>query len=41
MDWLPIAISALALAAVAAWTIFHKDGSLAGNGRHRSRRGTV
>ncbi|MDQ4502210.1 hypothetical protein [Sinomonas sp. ASV322] len=39
MDWLPIVISSLALAAVAAWTIFHKDASLAGTGRHRSRPG--
>lgn len=39
MDWLPIVLSTLALAGVAAWTIFHKDSSTAGRGRHRSRPG--
>ncbi|WP_269429540.1 hypothetical protein [Sinomonas humi] len=39
MDWLPIILSLAALAGVAGWTIFHRDSSTAGNGRHRSGRG--
>ena len=39
MDWLPITISAILLAAAAVWTIFHEDSSMMGRGKHRSRRG--
>jgi hypothetical protein len=37
MDWLAITLSLVALGAEAGWTIFHKDSSTAGHGRHRSR----
>jgi hypothetical protein len=39
MDLFPMVLSAIALAAVAGWTIFHKDNSTSGTGRHRARPG--
>jgi hypothetical protein len=37
MDWFAIVLSAIALAAVAGWAIFHRDNSMSGRGRHRAR----
>ena len=39
MDWLPMLLSAIALAGVAGWAIFHEDSSTTGGGRHRSHPG--
>ncbi|WP_268815404.1 hypothetical protein [Sinomonas albida] len=38
MDWLPITVSAILLAAAAAWTVLHEDTSTVGTGRHRLQR---